>query len=420
MFEEMTKALMPTTLLYPLFEMNHMAFQPMRQMAHLGLSFWGNPLNPMRETPMARQATAALTMFERATRRYEKPSFDISETVVSGKSYDIAERVTWQSPFCKLIHFEKLGLEARQAKLLLVAPMSGHFATLLRDTVTSMLPHFDCYVTDWQDARDIPVSAGSFDLDDYTDSLIEMLHSFGERAHVMAVCQPSVPVLAATALMSAKNDKFAPLSMVLMGGPIDTRKSPTAVNKLADGKSIDWFKRTATMKVAGPHQGAGREVYPGFMQLGGFLSMNMDRHLKAHRELYGNLVAGEEASAEKHSDFYDEYMAVMDLTAEFYLQTVERVFMNQDFPNGTYRYRGELVAPDKISTTALLTIEGERDDISGVGQTEGAHAICAGIPDAKKKHHLQMGVGHYGVFSGSKFRAEVAPMITAFLNAQKP
>jgi len=298
--------------------------------------------------------------------------------------------------------------------------MSGHFATLLRDTVKSMLPEFDCYITDWQDARDIPTSAGRFDLDDYTDTITTILHYLGERAHVMAVCQPSVPVLVTVSKMGADNDPLAPLSMVLMGGPIDTRQSPTSVNKMADGKNVEWFRNTAIMKVAGPHKGFGREVYPGFMQLGGFLSMNMDRHLKAHRDLYQNLITGEEASAEKHSDFYDEYMAVMDLTAEFYLQTVERVFLSQDLPNGTYHYRGEKIDPGKITKTALLTIEGERDDISGVGQTKAAHELCNNIPAKKKKHHLQLSVGHYGVFSGSRYRAEVAPMITEFLNAQKP
>ncbi len=410
----------PSAFLYPFFEMNHAALQPMRLMANMGLSFWQNEANPLRDTSLGRQATASLTMFERATRRYAKPSFEIVETTVNGKAVAINEQITWQSPFCQLIHFAKPASAKKQPKLLLVAPMSGHFATLLRDTVKSMLPNFDCYVTDWQDARDIPVEAGSFDLDDYTDGIIAMLHHLGERAHIMAVCQPSVPVLVAAALMSKNNDPMAPLSMVLMGGPIDTSKSPTAVNKLADDKDLHWFKQNATMKVAGPHAGLGREVYPGFMQLGGFLSMNMDRHVKAHRELYHNLAGGEDAPAEKHSDFYDEYMAVMDLTAEFYLQTVERVFIHQDLPHGTYRHRGELIDPALIKTTALLTIEGERDDISGVGQTEAAQTLCSGLPAAKKKHHLQLGVGHYGVFSGSKFRAEIAPMITAFLTAQKP
>ncbi len=416
----MTNFPAPASMLYPMFEMNHMASQPFRLMAHANLSFWQNALNPFKESAFAKQTTAALMMFERATRRYVKPSFDIAEIGVSGKNFAVEEEVVWQSPFCNLLHFAKVGLGQKQPKLLLVAPMSGHYATLLRDTVKSMLPHFDCYVTDWQDARDIPEQAGSFDLDDYTDTVITILHHLGERAHVMAVCQPSVPVLAAVALMSADKDKLAPLSMVLMGGPIDTRKSPTAVNKLARDKPIDWFRQNVTMKVSGGHAGVGRQVYPGFMQLSGFLSMNADRHLKAHRELYQHLVDGEDVSAEKHSDFYDEYMAVMDLTAEFYLQTVERVFMHHDLPNGTYVYRDRKVDPEKILQTALLTIEGERDDISGMGQTEAAQVICSGIPATKKKHHLQMGVGHYGVFSGSKYRTEVAPMIVEFLSQQKP
>ncbi len=416
----MTAIPAPISMLYPWFEMNHAALQPARMLTNLGLSFWQNTANPMRDTKLGRQATAALTMFERATRRYSKPEFELDEAIIGNKAVVVEEEVVWQSPFCNLIHFAKQDFTKKQAKLLLVAPMSGHHATLLRDTVKSMLPDFDCYVTDWQDARNIPVSAGRFDLDDYTDTITDILHHLGERAHIMAVCQPSVPVLAAVSLMNAKSDPLAPLAMVLMGGPIDTRQSPTSVNKMADGKNVEWFRNTAIMKVAGPHAGFGRQVYPGFMQLGGFLSMNMDRHLKAHRDLYQDLVAGEEEAAEKHSDFYDEYMAVMDLTAEFYLQTVERVFICQDFPNGTYHYRGEKVDPGKITKTALLTVEGERDDISGVGQTKAAHELCTNIPPKMKKHHMQLGVGHYGVFSGSKFRAEVAPMIGEFLRAQKP
>jgi poly(3-hydroxybutyrate) depolymerase len=331
----------------------------------------------------------------------------------------VDEQIVWQTPFCKLLHFAKLDFRKAQPKLLLVAPMSGHFATLLRDTIKAMLPKFDCYVTDWQDARDIPLSAGAFDLDDYTDTLIDILHHLGERAHVMAVCQPSVPVLATVAMMSEAKDKLAPLSMVLMGGPIDTSKSPTAVNDMADGKDLNWFRDTVVMAVPPNCAGAGRLVYPGFMQLSGFLSMNIDRHMKAHRALYHSLAKGDEADATRRETFYDEYMAVMDLTGEFYLQTLERVFIHQDFPNGTYQYRGRKVDPSLITRTALLTIEGEYDDISGLGQTEAAHQLCINIPAKKKKHHLQMGVGHYGVFSGSKFRAEIAPMIAAFLNAQK-
>lgn len=410
----------PSSPLYSLFEMNHAMLQPFRAMTKLGLSFWESTSNPLHDTKLGRTAAAALTMFERATRRYAKPEFGLLDTEVAGKMYLIDQRVAFETPFVKLLHFAKAGFSAKQPKLLMVAPMSGHYATLLRDTVKTMLPHFDVYVTDWQDARDISVEAGSFDLDDYTDSVITMLHKLGERAHVMAVCQPAVPVIVAAALMAARQDALRPLAMVLMGGPIDTTKSPTAVNKLADGKTIDWFRQTAIMKVAGPHAGAGREVYPGFMQLGGFISMNLDRHVKAHQELYCDLVDGDETDARKHESFYDEYMAVMDLTAEFYLQTIERVFIHQDLPHGTYAHRGEKVDMGAITDIALLTVEGERDDISGLGQTEAAHALCPNIPAAKQKHHLQMGVGHYGVFSGSKFRAQVAPMIAQFLQQQKP
>lgn len=405
-------------MMYPLYEMNHAALQPLRFLTNASLDFWQNDGNPLSATQFGRAATASLEMLERATRRYEKPSFDIVATHVDGTEFVVTEDIVWQSPFCNLINFTKQGFETPQTKMLMVAPMSGHFATLLRGTIEEMLPHYDVYVTDWMDARDVPVAAGPFDLDDYTDAVIAMLHHLKTRAHVMAVCQPSVPVLAAVSLMSEAQDELAPLSMILMGGPIDTRRSPTAVNKLAEEKGSAWFRNNMTMRVTGPHAGVGREVYAGFMQLGGFLSMNMERHMKAHRDLYRSLVDGVEEDAEKHRIFYDEYMAVMDLTAEFYLQTVDRVFIHHDLPNGTYMHRGKLVDPGSITKTALLTIEGERDDISGVGQSEAAHDLCPNIPETIKLHHLQMGVGHYGVFSGKKFRAEVAPMIVKFLNAQ--
>jgi poly(3-hydroxybutyrate) depolymerase len=296
---------------------------------------------------------------------------------------------------------------------LLVAPMSGHYATLLRGTVSTMLPDFDVYITDWKDARSVSRWDGNFDLDDYVDYLIQIFHHLETPAHVMAVCQPSVPVLAAVALMNGKNDPLTPRSMILMGGPIDTRSNPTAVNKLAKEKGIDWFKKNVIMTVPYPLAGAMRRVYPGFLQLTGFMTMNLDRHVSAHRELFWHLVQGDE---DKHAEFYDEYMSVMDLTEEFYLQTIERVFINHDLPNGTYRHRGQLIDCTAITKTALMTIEGERDDISGVGQTEAAHEICSGLAADEKLHYLQMGVGHYGVFSGSKFRAEVAPKIAAFIS----
>jgi poly(3-hydroxybutyrate) depolymerase len=401
-------------MLYEFFEWNHAAMAPMRFAANAGLNFWKNDSNPMAETPFGRTAAASFEMVERSTRRYAKPGFGHTHTVVGDQEFEVVERIALKKPFGGLLHFVKVGATQQQDKLLIVAPMSGHYATLLRGTVEAMLPHFDVFITDWVDARTVPLSEGYFDLDDYTDYVKEFLHHLGSRAHVMAVCQPSVPVLAAVSMMNADRDPMAPLSMILMGGPIDTASNPTAVNKMAHDKNLAWFERNAVMTVPFPLPAFGRKVYPGFMQLTGFMTMNLDRHVSAHRELFWHLVEGDDDSAEKHRDFYDEYMSVMDLTAEFYLQTVQRVFINQHFPKGTYHYRGRHVEPADIKNTALLTIEGERDDISGVGQTEAAHRLCSGLRADQRHHHLQQGVGHYGVFSGSKFRREVVPVITDF------
>ncbi len=403
-------------MLYHVYEMNHAAMMPMRMMADAGLAFWNNTSNPLSQSYMGRAASASLEMFERLTRRYGKPTFEIATTIVHGEEIQVLEKPVLTKPFCRLIHFAKYDFHEKQPKLLIVAPMSGHYATLLRGTVEGMLPHFDVYITDWADARTVPLADGAFDLDDYVDYVTEFLHQLHEPAHVMAVCQPSVPVLAAVTLMHQHKDKLAPKSMTLMGGPIDTRRNPTAVNKLAEEKGADWFRKNVIMRVPFPHLGAGRSVYPGFLQLTGFMTMNLDRHMDAHRELFWHLVEGDGDEADKHRDFYNEYMSVMDLTSEFYLQTVDRVFVHHDLPNGTYRYRGELVDPAMITATALMTIEGERDDISGVGQTEAAHDICSGIPKEKKAHHLQPGVGHYGVFSGSRFRKDIVPRIVDFCN----
>jgi poly(3-hydroxybutyrate) depolymerase len=279
-----------------------------------------------------------------------------------------------------------------------------------------MLPHYDTYITDWVDARGVPMSKGGFDMDDYVDYVTEFLQFLGPDTSVMAVCQPSVPVMAAVALMNAAKDPAAPKTMILMGGPIDTRRNPTAVNNLAQEKGVDWFRKNVIMKVPAPHAGMMRDVYPGFLQLGGFMTMNLDRHLDAHRDLFWHLVDGDGDSAEKHREFYDEYMSVMDLTAEFYLQTVEKVFVSHDLPKGTLMHRNSRVDPSKITRTALMTIEGERDDISGVGQTEAAQDLCSNLAPEKKLHHLQPGVGHYGVFNGSRFRKEIVPRIVEFVN----
>jgi len=408
-------------MLYNLYEMNHAALVPWRAAADMGLNFWQNPVNPWSSSSTARAVSASLELFERATRRFAKPSFELKETTVGGTTVAISEQILLHKPFVSLLHFSKVWPEKikvkSQPKLLVVAPMSGHYATLLRGTVEALLPHFDVYITDWADARTVPVAMGKFDLEDYVDHVIEILQVVGGNVNVMAVCQPSVPVMAAVALMNARGDKNTPKSMILTGGPIDTRRNPTAVNKLAKEKGSDWFRKNVIMKVPFPHAGFLRDVYPGFLQLTGFMTMNLDRHMDAHRQLFWHLVEGDDESAEKHQDFYDEYMSVMDLTAEFYLQTVDRVFVNHDLPNGSYMHRGLLVDPSKITQTALMTVEGERDDISGVGQTEAAHDLCSNLPQEKKRHHLQLGVGHYGVFSGSRFRKDVVPMIVDFVNA---
>jgi poly(3-hydroxybutyrate) depolymerase len=402
---------------YQLYELNHAALSPFRAAADATRLYFQNPLNPLAHTPFGRNMAAAAELFERTTRRYGKPEFGLASTTVHGERVPVSERVVWERPFCRLLHFEKLAgrRDSQEERLLIVAPMSGHYATLLRGTVEAMLPGHDVYITDWADARMVPLAEGSFDLDDYIDYLISILHLLGPGAHVMAVCQPSVPVLAATALMEARGDHNLPASMILMGGPIDTRVNPTAVNTLANNHDLDWFRQNAIMKVPFPHPGFLRQVYPGFLQISGFLSMNLDRHLQAHQDFYRHLVDGDGDSAEKHREFYDEYLAVMDLSAEFYLQTVETAFIRHALPKGEMLHRGEPVDPKAIRSVALFTVEGENDDISGVGQTKAAHDICTNIPAAMRAHYLQLKVGHYGVFNGSRYRAEIAPRIADFV-----
>lgn len=402
---------------YQLYEMNHAAMSPMRAAADATRLSFKNPLNPMSHTAFGRSVTAACEVFERATRRYAKPAFGLDSTQVGGVRVAVHEEIVWSRPFCNLVHFERALPDSsrRHPKLLIVAPMSGHYATLLRGTVEAMLPRHEVYITDWVDARQVPLAAGRFDLDDYIDYVIAMIHHLGPDTHVMAVCQPAVPVFAAVALMEADNDPLAPSSMVLMGGPIDTRVNPTAVNTMAQERGLEWFERHVIMPVPWPLPGFLRQVYPGFLQLGGFMGMNLDRHILAHREFYDHLVQGDGDSASKHREFYDEYLAVMDLTAEFYLQTVERVFIQHALPKGEFLHRGRLVDPSAIRRTALLTIEGERDDISGVGQTEAAQRLAVNLPEDKRYHYLQTGVGHYGVFNGSRYRSEIAPRISDFV-----
>ncbi|HEX9903911.1 MAG TPA: polyhydroxyalkanoate depolymerase [Propylenella sp.] len=402
---------------YQLYELNHAALAPWRAVMDATRLAFQNPFNPLSDTTFGRSVAATAELFERTTRRYGKPAFGIFETVVDGRTVPVSETAVWRKPFCSLLHFQRALPPDRphDPKVLIVAPLSGHYATLLRGTVEAMLPEHEVFVTDWADARMVPVSDGRFDLDDYIDYVIAMLHHLGPNTHVVAVCQPSVPVLAAVALMSEDRDPDLPRTMTLMGGPVDTRLAPTAVNRLAKQRGTEWFAHNTIMAVPFPHPGFMRKVYPGFLQLSGFMAMNFDRHATAHQEFYQHLVDGDGDSAEKHRDFYDEYLAVMDLTAEFYLQTVEVVFVKHLLPNGQMTHRGRPVRTEAIRRTALLTIEGERDDISGVGQTKAAHALCTNLAYEKKQHFLAIGVGHYGVFNGSRFRSEIQPRIADFI-----
>ncbi len=406
--------------LYWFYEMSHAALNPSRAWADATRLFFKNPVNPLSFTTFGKSVAAACELFERSTRRYGKPEWRISSTLVGGERVPVQISTVWERPFCKLLRFERLfehGPKRPHPRLLIVAPMSGHYASLLRGTVEAFLPNHDVYLTEWVDARMVPLSEGRFDLDDYIDYLISMLHALGGDISMVAVCQPSVPVLAAVAIMETDADPYVPHAMVLMGGPIDTRVNPTAVNRLAEQRGIDWFRRHVITKVPFPNPGFMRDVYPGFLQLNGFVSMNLDRHIEAHKQLFLNLVRGDGDSAHKHKEFYDEYLAVMDLAAEFYLQTVETVFVRHALPNGEMTHRGRQVDPARIKRVALLTVEGEHDDISGVGQTEAAHRLCFNIPSDRQAHWLQPAVGHYGVFNGSRFKSEIAPRIADFVSS---
>ncbi|HEU5019932.1 MAG TPA: polyhydroxyalkanoate depolymerase [Pseudolabrys sp.] len=406
------------TPIYWLYEMGYAALNPARAVADATRLFFKNPANPWAHTTYGKSVAAAMEVFERTTRRYRRPAWNIHEVTVGGERVPVCPTAVWERPFCRLLHFERAFTRPPrrpQPKLLIVAPMSGHYSTLLRGTVETFLTNHDVYVTEWADAREVPLSQGRFDLDDYIDYIISMLRKLGGDVHVLAVCQPSVPVLAAVALMEAEKDPCAPHSMVLMGGPIDTRINPNAVDRLAETRGLDWFRTHVITKVPFPHPGFMRDVYPGFLQLHGFVSMNLDRHLEAHRNMFLNLVKGDGDSARKHREFYDEYLAVMDLTAGFYLQTVDVVFIRHLLPKGEMIHRGRRVDPSAITRVALMTVEGEHDDISGLGQTEAAHALCVNIPDEMKAHYMQPAVGHYGVFNGSRFRSEIAPRISDFV-----
>ncbi|MFJ7441343.1 polyhydroxyalkanoate depolymerase [Methylorubrum thiocyanatum] len=391
-------------MLYLMRDACDLMLTPARMAAGLAKTAYQNPFSPLAYTPSSRAIAASCELFERGTRSYAKPRFGLPTS----------ERVVWQRPFCQVIAF---GEPSAKPKLLLVAPLSGHYATLLRGTVAAFLDTHQVFITDWADAKQVPLSAGRFDLDDYIDYCMAMFEALGPDLHVMAVCQPSVPVLAAIARMEAEDHPLVPRSAVLVGGPIDTRRSPTAVNKLPQQHKIGWFEQNCIHPVPWPHPGYGRKVYPGFLQLAGFISMNLDRHQTAHWDMFNHLVQGDGDSAAKHREFYDEYLAVMDLTAEYYLQTVERVFIEHQLPRGVMRHRGAPVDLTAIRRCALMAIEGEKDDITGIGQTSAALDLTTSLPAEKKAYHLQMGAGHYGIFNGSRFRAEIVPEIAAFIEA---
>ena len=408
-------------MLYHWYEFGHAALSPARAAADSCKFILDNPLNPISQTALGRTAAAACEVFERTTRRYAKPEFGIYETEVQGFNESVAvhEEVVWEKDFCRVLKFQKELPETVQkdtSRLLIVAPMSGHHATLLRGTVKEMLKSHEVYITDWLDASTVPLSRGAFDLDDYIQYMIEIFNLFEGDVHVLAVCQPSVPVLSAISIMEANKNKNTPHSMILMGAPIDTRINQTAVNNLAEERGRDWFENNVITNVPWSHSGAGRSVYPGFLQLTGFMTMNLDRHVSAHEDLFWNLVKGDGDSADKHRTFYDEYLAVMDLTAEFYLQTVDNVFIRHTLAQGEMKYRDQLIEPKAIENVGLLTIEGEKDDICGLGQCEAAHTLCTRIPEANKTHYIQEGVGHYGIFNGSRFRNEIAPLMTKYIN----
>ncbi|NWG71960.1 MAG: polyhydroxyalkanoate depolymerase [Parvularculaceae bacterium] len=409
-------------MLYTAYEMTYAAVAPARIAAGIGARLWRSPFNPLADSWVARTSAAALDVFENMTRRYPKPGWGLASTSINGRDVAVSIEPVMTKSFCTLLHFhrdEKMltaaGVDGDQPKTLIVAPLSGHYATLLRGTVEAMLPGHDVYITDWTDARQVPISAGRFDLNDYVDYLIEFLRLIGPRAHAIAVCQPGPALLAAASVLAEDSDEARPATMTIMGSPIDSRKSPTVPNLLSKERSYAWFERNMIHTVPGPYPGMLRRVYPGFVQLYSFLSMNSDRHLNAHYDYFKNLVKGDGDSADKHRAFYDEYLSVLDLTEEFYLQTIREVFQEHSLAKGKFMHRGRRVKPEAISDIALLTIEGEKDDISGIGQTQAAHDICTGIPNHLKSDYVQPGVGHYGVFNGSKWRSEIQPKIADFI-----
>ncbi|WP_374530862.1 polyhydroxyalkanoate depolymerase [Novosphingobium sp.] len=402
-------------MLYTAYELQRSWLNAASTLASVGAQFLNNPQFSFGANSLAPVMASALEVFAHASAHYGKPAFDIETVEVDGATYPVTEAIVVHRPFGNLLRFTHPGLPENAPRLLIVAPMSGHFATLLRGTVARMIERCEVYITDWADAKMVPLSEGEFDLDDYIDYLIGFLEHIGPGAHMLAVCQPSVPALAATALLNDAKHPCRPLTLTMMGGPIDTREAPTTVNDLAMQRPIEWFRHTVIGTVPLQYPGAGREVYPGFMQLAGFMSMNLGNHMLSHYHMFKHLVAGDGDSADATKAFYDEYRAVCDLNAKYYLQTVEEVFQKHSLPKGEFVHRGQRIDLGKITDTAILAVEGERDDISGIGQTKAALHLATGLAEAKKKYHLAPEVGHYGIFNGSKWREKIAPVLEAWI-----
>lgn len=403
-------------MLYKLHEMQRSLWTPITEWAGVTAKLFSDPFSLLALTPFSQRIAAGYELLYRLGKTYSKPAFQINSVMVDQQEVPIAEKVVLEKTFCKLLHFKKSTKSSfQQPKLLIVAPLSGHHATLLRDTVRTLLRTHDVYITDWVDARIVPLSEGPFHLNDYVHYVQEFIRLLGPDVHVLSVCQPTVPVLAAISLMASNKDKKLPRSMTMMGGPIDARRSATAVNNLATQKPYSWFESHMIHTVPNNHPGAGRAVYPGFLQHAGFVTMNPQRHVQSHWDFYRDLIKGDDDSAEAHRRFYDEYNAVLDLPAEYYLDTIKTVFQEFALPEGTWEIDGQLVRPQDIKTVALFTIEGELDDISGLGQTEVAHELCSSIPAQKKRHYMAPECGHYGIFSGKRWREMVYPKVVDFI-----
>ena len=397
-------------MLYTAYQAHADVMNPIRALAGVTSSALRRTADLMPGNPFLRSFVALNEMVARSRLTHHRPSFGIDSVKVGNREVAVRERAAYATPFGTLLHFQK-DIDATQPRVLLVAPMSGHFATLLRATVETLLPEHDVYITDWHNARDVPLSAGRFGLDEYVDHVVRFLEEIGPGGHIIAVCQPCVQALAAVSVMSEDKNPATPRSMTLMAGPIDTRVSPTKVNELSTSKSIEWFERNLITRVPPRYQGGGRRVYPGFLQVSAFLGMNLSRHVRAHLDLFDSLATGDSAKANVTKTFYDEYFAVLDLPAEFYLETVKDVFQRHLLPKGKLTWHGRKVDPSAIRKTAMLTVEGERDDICAPGQTLAAHDLCSRLPPFKKGHHLQPSVGHYGVFSGRRWNNEVYPLV---------